>query len=112
MFIEFNDGFQSYSEGGGEPFLKENEPFEVSQAEGERLLALEGALMENGGRVKRPVFRQIEGRAAESLKKEKVSELTKKSKADLVAEATAKNIPVVPDSQTKEEIAEAIVEGE
>ena len=92
--------------------VKENEPFEVSQTEGERLLAIEGVQHVNGEQVKSPVFRQIEGKAAESLKKEKVSELTKKTKAELVTEATAKNIPVVPDSQTKEEIAQAIVEGE
>lgn len=111
MLLKFaDDARQSYEEGSGKPFLKENEPFEVNQLEGARLLNVTAKTRKDKKFVTVNVFAAVEGKEAATFKKEKVAELTKKSKAELVAKAEAEGVEVVPDSQTKEEIATAIIE--
>lgn len=97
--IQFAKDYQSFEEGNNPPLLKKDEPFSFSAVE-------ESRLIETG------YFESVPSKDAEKIKKQQVETLTKKSKADLVAEAKAENIEVVPDSQTKEEIATAIVNKE
>jgi hypothetical protein len=61
MFIEFDNEFQSYDEGNLKPFLKEDEPFEVSAQEAERLLEIKGARRSDQGKISRvSVFRKVQ----------------------------------------------------
>lgn len=97
MFIEFADKeTQEYTEGMKNHFLKENEPFEVSEKEGRRL-------------IKKGAFKEVSGKTKAELRAEREKELLKKRKAELVAEAEARNLTVVPDEETIPQIVEKIL---
>jgi hypothetical protein len=70
MLLKFAGDFREYSEGMSMPLLKENEPFEVSQTEGERLLAITGKRLEGKGKDRKfssvPVFEVFEAKITSS----------------------------------------------